>query len=235
MPLQFYIYIAGMGLSVILAAGLLRESNRSASKLPEAWRETRSFKKFHLSIWFLMSYLFVNLISELIAIYLASNKIYNCFIYSIGHTICFLFFLFFLYLYTNRSWKKIAYFILYITIVGYFVWGDYYHPRCIMSVEYSLITNGIFFIACLLHLTDLLMSPTSDHFKFQLKTNLIFLIFSLFATIASTYWISEDKNNIYADFAFQLQFFNAVVLYYVISLFFLLEILKLRKKKVKNA
>ena len=79
------------------------------------------------------------------------------------------------------------------------------------------------------------MSPTSDHFKFQLKTNLIFLIFSLFATIASTYWISEDKNNIYADFAFQLQFFNAVVLYYVISLFFLLVILKLRKKKVKNA
>lgn len=235
MPLQFYIYFAGLILSVIMAVLLLRESNRSASKLPETWRKASSFKKFRLSIWFLMIYLLLNLISELSAIYLSLNHIYNCFLYSIGHTIYFLFFLFFLYLYTNKKWKKIVYFILYVIVVGYFVWGDYYHPRCIISVEYCLLTNGIFFIACLLHLTDLLMNPASDHFKFQLKTNLIFLVFSLFATIASTYWISEDENNIYSDFAFQLQFFNAIVLYYVISFFFLLEILKLRRKQVKNA
>jgi hypothetical protein len=235
MRLQFYLYFAGLILSVILAALLLMQSNKSASSLPEAWIKTRSFKKFHLSIWFLISYLFVNLISELIAIYLASNKVYNCFIYSIGQTIYFLFFLCFLYLYTNKNWKKYAYFILYVTLVAHLVWGGYYHPRSIMSVEYTLLLNGIFFIACLFHLTDLLMSPKSDHFKFQLKINLIFLIYSLVATIAATHWKSADKNNIYADFAFQLQFSNAVLLYYIISFFLLLEIIKLRKKEVKNA
>ncbi len=232
MPLQYYIYFAGLILSVILAALLLLESNKSVSKLPEAWRKTRPFKKFRLSIWFLMSYLFVNLISELIAMYLASNHMYNCFIYSIGQTIYFLFFLFFLYLYTNKSWKKFAYFILYATLVGHLVWGGYYHPRSIMSVEYSLLLNGVFFISCLFHLTDLLMSPKSDHFKFQLKINFIFLIYSLLGTIAATHWMYAD---IYADFSFQLQFSNAVLFYYVISLILLLEILKLRKKEVKNA
>jgi hypothetical protein len=235
MPLQNHIYLAGLGLSVILSALLLRESNRSASKLPEAWRKTRSFKKFHLSVWFLMIYLFLNLVSELIATYLAFHHTYNNFIYSIGLTIYFPFFLSFLFLYTNKNWKKFAYFILYATLVGYFVWGGYYHPLCVISVKYYLIVNGVFFISCLFHLTDLLVSPTSDHFKFQLKINLIYLIFSLLANITSTHWKYENQNNIYSDFAFQLQFFFAVVLYYIISLILLLEIIKLRRKQLKNA
>lgn len=235
MPLQNYIYLAGIGLSVILAALLLRESNRSASKLPETWRKTQSFKKFRLSVCFLMIYLFLNLVSELVAIYLALHHTYNNFIYSIGLTIYFPFFLSFLYLYTNKNWKKFAYLILYVTLVGYFIWGGYYHPLCVISVNCYLIINGIFFISCLLHLTDLLMNPKSDHFKFQLKINLIYLVFSLLANIASTHWKYENQNNIYPDFAFQLQFFSAVVLYYVISFFLLLEIIKLRRKHVKNA
>lgn len=235
MPLQYHIYLAGIGLSVILAALLLRESSKSASKLPETWRKNRPLKKFHLSVWLLAIYLFLNLLSELIATYLALHHTYNNFIYSIGLTIYFPFFLSFLYLYTNKNWKKFAYFILYATLVGYFVWGGYYHPLCVISVNYYLIINGIFFISCLLHLTDLLMNPKSDYFKFQLKINLIYLIFSLLANIASTHWKYENQNNIYSDFAFQLQFFSAVVLYYVISFFLLLEIIKLRRKQLKNA
>lgn len=236
MPLQYYIYFAGLILSVILAALLLWESNRSDSKLPEAWRKTRSFKKFRLSIWFLMIYLFLNLVSELVATYLAFHHIYNSFIYSIGHTLYFPFFLFFLQCFTYTRWKNYAYFILYAVVILYYIFGGYYHPRCILSSESSLLTNGTHFISIILLLTDLLLSPKSDYFKFQLRICLTFMIFSIFAAIlTSAQWTNTTDHKMFSDLIFYLHYLNSVVLYYVISLIFLLEITKLRRKQVKNA
>lgn len=236
MPLQHYIYFAGLVLSVILSALLLRESNRSASKLPETWRKTRSFKKFCLSIWFLMIYLFLNLVSELVASYLAFNQIYNSIVYSISHTLYFPFFLFFLHCFTYTSWKNYAYFILYAVVIVYFIFGGYYHPRCILSSESSLVINGIQFLSIILHLTDLLMRPKSEHFKFQLRISITFIIFVIFAAIlTSAQWANTTDHKIYSDLIFQLHHLNAVVLYFVISLILLLEIIKLRRKQLKNA
>lgn len=236
MPLQFYIYFAGLILSVIMAVILLLESNRSTSKLPEAWRKTSSFKKFRLSIWFLAIYLFLNLVSELVATYLAFHQIYNSFVYSISHTLYFPFFLFFLHCFTYTSWKNYAYFILYAVVIVYYIFNGYYHPRCILSSESSLITNGVHFLSTILHLTDLLVNSKSDYFKFQLRISITFMIFAIIATIlTSALWTNTTDHKIYSDLIFQLHFLNAVVLYFAISLIFLLEIIKLRRKEVKNA
>lgn len=236
MPLQFYIYFAGLILSVIMAVLLLRESRRSDSKLPEAWRKASSFKKFRLSVCFLMIYLFLNLVSELVATYLAFHQIYNSFVYSISHTLYFPFFLFFLHCFTYTSWKNYAYFILYAVVIVYYIFGDYYHPRCILSSESSLLTNGTHFLSIILLLTDLLVSPKRDYFKFQLRISLTFMIFNIFAAIlTSAQWTNTTDHKMFSDLIFYLHYFNSVILYYVISLIFLLEILKLRRKQVKNA
>lgn len=236
MHLQDYIYLAGIGLSVILVALLLWESNRSASKLPETWRKTRSFKKFHLSVCFLMIYLFMNLVSELVATYLAFHNIYNSFVYSISHTLYFPFFLFFLQCFTYTRWKNYAYFILYAVVIVYYIFGGYYHPGCILSSESSLLTNGTHFLSIILLLTDLLVSPKRDYFKFQLRICLTFIIFSIFAAIlTSAQWTNTTDHKMFSDLIFYLHYFNSVVLYYVISLILLLEIIKLRRKQVKNA
>lgn len=236
MPLQYYIYFAGLILSVILAALLLWESNRSASKLPETWRKTSSFKKFRLSVCFLMIYLFLNLVSELVATYLAFHQIYNSFVYSISHTLYFPFFLLFLQCFTYTRWKNYAYFILYAVVIVYYIFGGYYHPRCVLSSESSLLTNGTHFLSIIFLLTDLLVSPKRDYFTFQLRICLTFMIFSIFAAIlTSAQWTNTTDHKMFSDLIFYLHYFNSVVLYYVISMILLLEIIKLSRKEAKNA
>jgi hypothetical protein len=225
-----------MGLSVILAGGLLWESSRSASKLPEVWRKTQYSKEFRLSIWFLMTYLFLNLVSEIVATYLAYHQIYNSFVYSISHTLYFPFFLFYLHCFTYTSWKNYAYFILYAVVIVYFIFGGYYAPRCILPSKSSLLLNGSHFLSVILLLTDLLLSPKRDHFKFQLRICITFMIFTIFAAIlTSAQWTNTTEHKMFSDVIFNLHFLNSVVLYYVISLILLLEIIKLRKKEMKNA
>ncbi len=170
------------------------------------------------------------LTSDVVGTYLSRHHIYNHFVFSIYFTISTPFLFGFLFINTQKSWKQFCYVVLYLILVGYLISGGYYHPRSVYTTTTELLINSIYFLAALLHLIDLLVTPKLDYFKFQLKINLVFLIWALLSTIITSFMSSHtEESRLYFDFFYVTNAFSNTLLYLSFAFIFIIEILKLRR------
>lgn len=231
MPFNFYIYLLVIFSGIIFAGILLTELSKSIKKLPESWRKSTPLKPFRLSICFLMIYLIVTFICELISMYFSLYGIYNHFISVICYTLSLPFLFGFFFVHTQTRWKRYSYIILYLSLIIQFILGGYYQPDSVMPLNTTLFIFSIHFIAALLHLTSLLLNPKTDFFKFQLQINLSILICMLLGSILTSFYttsILEDFVNF--DLFFNIQFYNMVLFYSLIVFILMKELFKLRQK-----
>ncbi len=226
MIIELYLYLAAMGLVVICGFILLSKLRKYSSRLPDEWQKTYSLKNFRLGILFLSIHVFLDLITELFCIYLASHSIYNNFVISIGQTISTPFLFGFFFINTQSSRKRYAIVALYMIIIGYLTIGGYYHPKAVFPDTVSVFFDSIFFLTALLHLTDLLENPQSEHFRFQLKINLSVLIFSILsAFLTSVYWMDNPGSRMITTLCFA----NQILIQLAFICIFITEMFKLRR------
>ncbi len=226
---HYMIYLSILGSGVILLAVLYFMLRKAANKLPELWRAGSQSESFRISIIFLLAYLLINLIGEIVAIYLATHHIYNSFVMSINETLSTPFLYAFLSMHTQTIWKRYIYALLYVVIITYLIQGDYYNPDCILTGTSALLFFSSYFLAALVHLTDLLMNPKSDSFRFQLKINLSILISTLLASILTSFeWADTMNKPKHSEVVFYIHFYNIVLYYFALDLIFINEIRKLR-------
>ncbi|MNU85840.1 hypothetical protein D3C71_755890 [compost metagenome] len=225
------IYLSLLGIGVLSLAIFYFMLGKSPGKLPDGWKKTTlPLKRFRISILFLMIYLLVNLIGEIVAINLARHGIYNSFVISINETLATPFLFGFLFIHTQTWWKRYIYALLYLVIVIYFIQGGYYHPSCVLPSFSALLFFSTYFLATLVHLTDLLVNPKSEYFKFQLKVNISILICTLLATMFTSFaWSDNNSDPFYSELFFYIHFYNIVAFHLSLDLIFLFEILKLRR------
>lgn len=231
MLIEDFLFVSAIALAVVLSLILRIKLSKSQAELPKEWKKSLSTKNLLLSISFLSFYLILSLTSECISRYLAKHYIYNSFVFSIYFTLSVPFLFGFLFIHTQTTWKRFAYFILYGILVAYFIQGGYYHPRCVLPGNSSILIFSIYFLATLLHLTDLLLSSQSTYFKFQLKINISLLIYSLASIIlTSFYWAETPKmESSYSKLVFYIHCINICLFYVSLALIFISEILKLRR------
>jgi hypothetical protein len=219
-------------ISSILFLILLR---KSTARLPEGWRRSVPMKNLKLSILFLVIFLTLAFFNEFFTSYLARNNTPNGYVFSIFFTMATFLVFGFLFIHTQARWRQVGYVILYSILIGYLVNGGYYHPLSNHPTTSSLLLNSILFLAALLHLTDLLIHPKTDHFKFKLKICLIILIFGLMADILTSFHWSDLTSDhvINFPFIFMLQLVNMFLFYCSFAFVFTLEIIKLRRNNMR--
>ncbi len=231
--IRFIIYLFILGLGFILLALFYFLLGRSAEKLPNSWRKSLPSKKFRISILFLAVYLFITFAGEIIAFYLFLNSTYNSFIISINFTLATPFLFGFLFIYTKTAWKRYSYILLYIMLIGYFSNGGYYHPDCNLSDTSALFFSSIYFLAVLLYLTDLLVNPKSEHFRFRLKVCISILIYNLLGCLLTSFnWADTNPIPFYSNLIYYIHFFNIVFYYFALDLIIINEIRKLRRNYI---
>ncbi len=229
MTIHFIIYLFILGSGVILLTVLYFMLRKTTNKLPKSWKTGIQSKNFRISILFLLVYLLISLIGEIVAIYLAVHHTYNSFVISINNTLSTPFLYAFLFMHTQTLWKRYIYVLLYLILLIYLIQGDYYDPDCILPGTEPLILFSTYFLASLVHLTDLLMNPKSESFRFQLKINICILICTLLAAILTSFeWADVMNKSSHTAFIFYIHFYNIVIYYFVLDLIFINEIRKLR-------
>jgi hypothetical protein len=208
---------------------------KSTARLPEGWRRSASMRNFKLSILFLVIFLVLAFFNEFITSYLSRSNTPNGYVLSIFFTTATFLIFGFLFINTQARWRQIGYIILYSILIGYLINGGYYHPLSSHTTTASLLLNSIFFLAALLHLTDLLIHPKTDHFKFKLKICLIILVFGLMADILTSFHWSDMTSDhvINFPFLFMLQLGNMFLFYFSFACVFTSEIIKLRRGHVR--
>lgn len=188
-----------------------------------------------MGIFFLLIFLILAFFNEFVTAYLARNNIPNGYVFSIFFTTATLLLLCFLCIHTQTRWKRYGYFVLYSILIGYLINGGHYNPLSSITTTSSLLLNSIFFLAALLHLTDLLIHPKTDHFKFKLKINLIILICALMADILTSFhWSDKTSDNVIDfPFVFLIQIGNMLLFYSSFACVFISEIIKLYRNNSK--
>ncbi len=177
-----------------------------------------------------MIFLLCVFVSDIVSTYLSKHHIYNNYVFSIYYTISTPFLFGFLFINTQKYWKRFCYIVLYFIPVVYLISGGYYHPKSAYTSTTYLLINSTYFLAALLHLIDLLVTPKLDYFKFQLKINLSFLIWALLSTIITSFISSDTEESVlYFDFFFFTNVFIIILLYLSFAFIFVIEILKLRR------
>lgn len=224
------LFLSVIALGIISSIIYLVMLRKSIARLPEGWRESVPMKNFSLSIFLLVVFLVVAFFNEFILSYLARHHIPNGYVLSIFFTVATLLLFSFLFIHTQAKWRRYGYFVLYAVLIGHLINGGYYHPLSSHPTTTSLLLNSSFFLAALLHLTDLLIHPKTDHFKFKLKISLIILIFALMADILTSFHWSDitSDNVIDFPFIFILQIGNMLLFYFSFPCLFISEIIKLR-------
>lgn len=190
-----------------------------------------SIRNSQRGVFYLVLLLISSLIFLSISEYLATRGIYNSYVFSIDFTVSTVFLFGFLFINTQKQWKRYFYFILYAIIVGYLINGGYYDPHCVLPGNASLLIFSIYFLATILHLTDLLLSPKSANLNFQLKINLSILIYALVSVILTSFYWEETQvmNASYSKIIFYLSIMNNYLFHISLALIFISEILKLRR------
>lgn len=230
------IYLSIIGTGIIFATILFVKINKTVEKLPNEWKKASYLKKNQRSILLLLMYLLINFISECIAIYLNTQHIYNSFVMAINSTLSTLFLFGFLLVNTQIIWRKYSYLILYLILIGYFISGGYYHPHSNFTGNSALIMNTIYFLATLIHLTELLVHPKLNYFRLLLKFNLTLLIYTFLSVIIVPFlWYGYDLGLplYFSKAIFYIHLSNIILFYSFLALIILSEILKLNHSTVK--
>lgn len=225
-----FIYQSALGIAIVFSIIFLISLKKHSENLPKEWRKSTSKRKIQLSILFLAIYLLIILVSEVIALKLAENGIYNCFVIIINYTLHLPFLFAFLLINTQTIWKRYVYIVLYFILVAHFIWRGYYNPNSILIIDTTQIIDTSLFIGALLHLTDLLINPKSDYFNFQLKITISILIQSLLSCITSSYIIHGLDPT---EMIFHINIWIAILLYSSIAFALLTEIIKLRRNNMR--
>lgn len=221
-----------MLLAVISAAVLLRLLRKSTLNVPKKWADLQDTKTFKRGITFLLIYLSIVFVGELIAILLGTKGIYNSYVMSLNTSLYTPFLYGFLFLYTHTPWKRYFYVVLYFVLIGYFISGGYYHPRSVLGGTSILVIYIPFFLAAFVHLTDLLLEPQNTWFRFRLRLSLIMLFSSVVSlTIQSFEWYYEDEYKSRPMIVFYIALSNNILYYISLALIFLLESIKLYRKQ----
>jgi len=218
-------------LGIITSAIFQRKLHQSITKLPEDWKSSLPLKTLQRSAVLLLLFQLCSFLSESISDYLAFNKIYNSYIFSIYFTVATVFLFGFLFINTQNRWKRYAYCFLYAIIIGYLIQGKYYDPHCVLPANSSLLIFSSYFLAAFLHLTDLLLVHKSTYFDFQLKINLSILVYSLICVILTSFYWAEtmEPGNPYSRVIFYLHALNIILFYLLTAAIFTHETLKLRR------
>lgn len=229
---EYILYLLIVLLAVLSAAILLCLLRKSTSRLPQKWAALPDTKTFKRGIVLLLIYLSIVFVGELIAILLGTKGIYNSYIISLNTSLYTPFLYGFLFLYTHTTWKRYSYVILYFVLLGYFISGGYYHPRSVLGGTAILVIYIPFFLAALIHLTDLLLEPQNTWFKFRLRLTLIMLFSSVISLIIQSFeWYYEEEYNSRPMIVFYISLSNIVLYYSSLTLIFLLESVKLYRKQ----
>lgn len=232
MQIQDYIYLSILGIGVLLLVTLYIMLGKSIKTFPDSWKSSLSVsaKKFRISILFLSIYLFIILIGEIISIQLAFHGIYNSYVISINFTLFTPFLFGLLFIHTQTTWKRYSYIILYIILIAYFSIGGYYHPDSVLSNAFVPLFSSIYFLAALLHLTDLLANPKSEYFRFQLMVSVSVLIYHLLSAIITTFYWAEIITDLPSiKLMSYIHFYNIMLYYFALDLIFINEIRKFRR------
>lgn len=231
-----YIILSILGLGIITSIILQWKLHHSVSKLPDDWKKRRSIRNFRLGIFFLSLFITGGFLTESISEYLAKKSIYNSFVFSIDFTVTTLFIFGFLFIHTQTYWKRCCYFLFYLIILIYLIQGGYYDRSCVLPANSSLLIFSLYFLAGLLHLTDLLLNPKSDYFNFRLKINISLIIYSLISIIITSFYWAESMT-IDNNPSVYLYYLNSLIneLFYLsLTIVFIQEIFKLGRKSVKE-
>lgn len=229
---QYILYLLIVLLAVISAAILLRLLRKSALNVPQKWTSLSEIKTFKRGILLLLIYLSIVFVGELIAFLLGIKGIYNSYIISLNTSLYTPFLYGFLFLHTHTTWKRYFYVVLYFIILGYFISGGYYHPRSVLGGNAILVIDIPLFLAALIHLTDLLLAPQNNWFKFRLRLSLSVLFYSVVALIIQSFqWYYEEEYNSRPIIISYISLSNIALYYISLTLIFLLESIKLYRKQ----
>ncbi len=227
---HFIIYFLILGIGVGLLVILYFMLRKSTKKLPDTWKNSLPRKNFRSGILLLTIHFLFILVSEIISIYLGFQGVYNAFIISIGFTVYTPFLFSFFFIYTQTLWKQYSYILLCLILIGYFGFGGYYLPGSVLPPSSALMFSCIYFLAALMHLTDLLMKHRSEHFKFQLKVNICILIYNILSGITASFlWSYTDRELPGLSLIFYINLYIAITYYVALDLIFIHEIRKLRR------
>ncbi len=216
-------------LAIASSVLLFYRFKQSVKQLPLEWKQTTFVRNFQLSTLFLALYLTIIFIGEAIALTLAMNGTYNGFIITFNYTLHVPFLFGFFLINTQSTWRKGVYIGLYLILVVFYISEGYYSPKAILSGNSAVLTYSIHFIGAFLHLTDLLIKPKSDYFRFQLKINLSILVCSLLSNIISSFYLYHVESELtYPEIIYKIHFYIIISLYVSLSLIFIGELLKLR-------
>jgi hypothetical protein len=225
------LYLLAIIFGIISSCIYLAMLRKSAAGLTEGWRKSAPFKNFSQSLSFFIIFLFFALLNELITSYFARHRIPNAYVFSTYFSIATFLLFSFLFVHTQTRWKRYGYVVLYAILVGHLIQGGYFHPLSSHPTATYIILNTVFFLAGLLHLTDLLINPKADYFHFKLKICLVFLIFPLMGNILTSFHWSDITSDhiINYPFIFLLQIGNMILFYFSFGCVFTSEIIKLRR------
>ncbi len=233
MTIHDIIYLSIVGLGIVLLSVFYSMLGRATKRLPHSWKQSSSLRSFRISILFLVIYLLITLVGETIAIYLASHNTYNNFVICINFTLFTPFLFGFFFIHTPTNWKRYSYVVLYVVLIAYFTLGGYYHPDSVFSNIFVLLFSSIFFLVALIHLTDLLVNPKSEYFKFQLMISICVLIYNLFVAIITTsFWLKIITDLPYPDFIYDIHLYNIILYYFSLDLIVINEIRKLYRNYI---
>ncbi len=204
---------------------------KSVSKLPEEWQNARHVKRFRLGVLFLLIYLAIIFVGECLAIYMGRHGIYNGYIMTWDTALCTIFLFGFFYLNTTTTWKRYAYIVLYGFILSYFIFEGCFYPKVVLNSNYILVTYIPYFLATLLYLTDLLLTPKSPYFKFQLQICLSVQIFSILSlVITSFHWYHQRRDLLFFQIIYYINFSSICLYYFSQIVIFGLEAFKHRRR-----
>lgn len=219
------IYLSVVLLGAISSIVLLLRLRERYKRLPNGWKNTQSLKRFRLSIFCLGAYLTTNFIGEFSSICLARQGIYNGFMVSIVESILIPFAFGFFLLNTSVLWKRYLYVVLYLFLLIYLISNGHYHPDSVLGSISSLLFNLLYILGALIHVSDLLVKPHTDHFKFQLRISLSFIIFCILSCILTT---AFNYGNL-PDSIYQTHYWNIILFYSSLVFILIREIRKLHR------
>lgn len=161
---------------------------------------------------------------------MSDHGICNGYVYAINNTLSVGFFFGFLWIHSITPWKKITYVLLIVGLISVFAIGGFHIPNCDISGYDALIPFSIYFLGALLYLSDLLLQPKTEHFGFQLKVTVVFMIFYILMTISCTaVWIIPVENAEWSLInVFQMITINSF--YLILAIIFAVETLKLKRR-----
>lgn len=220
------LYLSAIGLSVLTAIIFLVTLQRSIKRLPNNWRESNSLKTFRFGVILLLAYLSTHLVLESVAMWLAHHWMYNSYVITINNTISFALLFTFFYINTSTGWKRYGYIALYLSMVIYNIVYGLYHPKANLGAIDAFMIFGTYFLAALLHLTELLIKQKVEYLSFQLKVSIVLLSCTLLATIIGSFLWHQTE---YIELL-QYTHITVVISFYLgMAYVFITETLKLRR------